>query len=439
MTEPTPIARLTRVQLYELVWSTPATKLVKTLGVSDVAIAKRCRRLGVPRPQRGYWAKLESGKACAKPALPPKPPTVEAQFAASANEPIAASTALPKTGSALHPLASEFLAALEKAPLGYDKQRVHLEERALPKAEISKSQAPRAARTFHALLALVEPRGIAFVKSRSKYETGRFRKRNADLHLKIEEGLVERVERSGRRSGYNAVWRQENKVAGGRLAFLLNPESYGQSTEKRWTESEQLPLETIVSEMAKAIVAHYAELEKKREDEAIRREKEQLEWEIRRKQEEEAEALRRKEKAERKHTETVETAVHSRREDLLHASEWWRIHQSMGAFIAECERRWRADQAENLSPAQQAWVNWAHEVARLVSPFETGYPDPAKDGAFDPAMVPFGGPYPELRKFPRPPTMPEIPAPIVVRESYGSPVPSPDPKPYPFWLRYQRR
>lgn len=44
--------------LKKMVWSTPRRALAQALGVSDVAIAKRCKRLGILMPPRGYWAKL---------------------------------------------------------------------------------------------------------------------------------------------------------------------------------------------------------------------------------------------------------------------------------------------------------------------------------------------------------------------------------------------
>lgn len=44
---------LSREDLYELVWSKPMADLAKDFGISDVALAKRCRRLGVPVPGRG--------------------------------------------------------------------------------------------------------------------------------------------------------------------------------------------------------------------------------------------------------------------------------------------------------------------------------------------------------------------------------------------------
>lgn len=47
-------------------------KLVHDIGVSDVAIAKACRKAGVPLPGRGHWAKSEKQRQ-----RKPKPPKVE--------------------------------------------------------------------------------------------------------------------------------------------------------------------------------------------------------------------------------------------------------------------------------------------------------------------------------------------------------------------------
>lgn len=38
----------------------PMVEVAKLLGVSDRAIAKRCKLLDVERPPLGYWAKAEN-------------------------------------------------------------------------------------------------------------------------------------------------------------------------------------------------------------------------------------------------------------------------------------------------------------------------------------------------------------------------------------------
>jgi len=63
-------ASLNREELYALVWAEPMLKVAARFGVSSSYMARVCSQLQVPRPERGYWAKLEVGKAPATPALP---------------------------------------------------------------------------------------------------------------------------------------------------------------------------------------------------------------------------------------------------------------------------------------------------------------------------------------------------------------------------------
>ena len=61
---------VSREELYELVWSIPMTKVAEKFLVSGSYMARVCSVLNVPRPERGYWAKLEVGRAPARPVLP---------------------------------------------------------------------------------------------------------------------------------------------------------------------------------------------------------------------------------------------------------------------------------------------------------------------------------------------------------------------------------
>ena len=60
---------VTREELHMLVWSMPTLEVADLLGVSDVAIGKRCKKLGVTKPPRGYWRKVEVGLL--EPEIPP--------------------------------------------------------------------------------------------------------------------------------------------------------------------------------------------------------------------------------------------------------------------------------------------------------------------------------------------------------------------------------
>ena len=62
-----------REVLHELVWTAPVLELSRRLGVSDVGLAKLCRRAAIPVPGRGYWARTESGQTIGRVPLPAAP------------------------------------------------------------------------------------------------------------------------------------------------------------------------------------------------------------------------------------------------------------------------------------------------------------------------------------------------------------------------------
>lgn len=47
-------------KLEKLLWEKPAVLVAKEIGVSSSAVKKRCKRLDISTPSRGYWAKLRS-------------------------------------------------------------------------------------------------------------------------------------------------------------------------------------------------------------------------------------------------------------------------------------------------------------------------------------------------------------------------------------------
>jgi hypothetical protein len=53
-----------------MIWKEPISKVAPRFNISNVALAKICRKHGIPRPPHGYWAKLTADKPVTRIALP---------------------------------------------------------------------------------------------------------------------------------------------------------------------------------------------------------------------------------------------------------------------------------------------------------------------------------------------------------------------------------
>lgn len=118
---------LTRNELFEKVWTTPILKLAMEYGLSDVGLAKICKRMEIPRPERGYWQKLEVGKTPPRPKLKPLTPRGVNKVVISPNRKIkhlknieieTAIIPCPERLEDAHPLSLKTIRALETAKTG---------------------------------------------------------------------------------------------------------------------------------------------------------------------------------------------------------------------------------------------------------------------------------------------------------------------------------
>jgi ankyrin repeat protein len=62
--------RYDRVVLYDQAWLQPVQHVARSYGISGVRLAEICRRLRVPVPPRGHWARVRNGARVKKPSLP---------------------------------------------------------------------------------------------------------------------------------------------------------------------------------------------------------------------------------------------------------------------------------------------------------------------------------------------------------------------------------
>jgi hypothetical protein len=385
---------LSRQELYDLVWASPINNVAADFGVTETVVKNHCNNRRVPRPTLRYWKKLAAG---IKPHKKPLPPTPQEVFEIEAQRRVPKTLALPEPGAPLHPLATALLAKLNKTKLG-DQKLIHLKEPIFPEITVSKALVERAARAFHVILQSLEPLGIEFKKYQGMFDPGFFKRGNDRLFFFIDETLVDhtRVERKC----YYWNW-ATGGTPSGHLAFTYKPSRWGQNEEKVFAETNRLKLERVLSEVVVAIRQHFLNRQRERIQQAIDRKKWQEEAERRHREWAAAEVIRQQKEKEQAHVNAIKSVIGARKQDLIKAAEWWSRSRKIAGFIEECDRRWKCPTGE-LNSEQAAWLDWAREIANSMSPFTTGYPEPAKHGAFDASTIPFGGPYPSARNFPGP-------------------------------------
>lgn len=201
-----------RDELYEEVWTTPMQTLAKKYGISDVGLAKTCRKLFIPLPGRGYWARKEAGQKVERLALPPLKERIVLQKPTPRPEPPklsdfaepeeitqieqleqTAGEALLKRGSLSHPLIVEARGAFKHAQVSESKI-LWTRERCLD-IRVSKDRLDRAFRIMAGIISALEDRGFAVA-----VETRRQEKQEVQTVAKIygqviRFGLTEKIER----------------------------------------------------------------------------------------------------------------------------------------------------------------------------------------------------------------------------------------------------
>ena len=53
---------ISREELYKKIWSKPITHIAREYCISDSAIIKICKKMDIPRPRPGHWAKIKHGQ-----------------------------------------------------------------------------------------------------------------------------------------------------------------------------------------------------------------------------------------------------------------------------------------------------------------------------------------------------------------------------------------
>lgn len=292
--------RITREDLYAQVWAEPATKVAARYGISSTALAKICRKLRVPTPDRGYWALHAVGRAPVKPRLGPPGPNTNLVYDLvhrAPSVPVSSTETSPRLGVEVpetigdkHPITEQLEDLLRKQARAKNAGVVRpaTEHRCID-VSASAGTADRVVRIVDALVHACEARGHRFEltpvsPSRDPYGsrsvTGSFTKLvvgDQPVKFHIEE-IIDRVPTvdpkvpatSAFSSRYN---RMVELRPSGRLELAID--TYGGGVEQRtWRDGRSRRLEHSLGAFIEA-VERVADWCTRRDQETKRREEEQ--------------------------------------------------------------------------------------------------------------------------------------------------------------------
>ena len=354
-------------ELFEKVWETPMVKLAHDIGVSDVAVAKACRKASIPLPGRGHWAKSEKQRQ-----RKPKPPAVEgkvrfqvldrdtlpAKTGTDSNSPIVRRTIeAPSQLTEPHALVSQWLKSAKTSKLK-DGYLDYAGKRVL-NVMISSTLIERCAILFDALIKESEVEGYSWeINAEGKtIVTVNGEPMAVRLMERLDKDPIPPPPPPKRRPG--APWEpnfmssrspQFEWTSTGELTFQIEARmDYGE--RKNWKDTKTASLEKKLSSILAGLSSASVSISALREKEEAR----EREW---------AEDERRRVERAR----NLETQRRLRR-NLVKHTELWERAERLRAFIKGVENRM------NLSPLveqemAQTWVDWAHKQADLLDPMQ---------------------------------------------------------------------
>jgi hypothetical protein len=351
--------RLTRAELYEKVWATPVRTLAKEFGMSDVGLAKICRKHDIPIPPLGYWRKKETGNKAVPPPLPAAKNGLETldiyvrerlppELAALAAEP-AAEIAIPAE------LSHEFVTRTEKLLTSgkeNEKRLIVPKNGTLLHVLVSREQMSRALRIMNALFLALEERGqsVSWPKEEEAAltlgvdgETVRF------CVLEITESLRHVLTPAEQKHPWMAP-KWDYKLTG-KLQFRVGNLPYSAGVRGTWSDGKCHRLEKCIGDFIVGLRVASAAIKKNRQE----TEERERRWEEERKQQEEQ---RRK------------AAEHKRKAEFVtELMRNWKEAQNVRTFakaLSECASKLELSDEEE-SEIQQV-VDWTTEYAEFLDP-----------------------------------------------------------------------
>lgn len=350
-----------RETLYELVWTIPLTKLAVRFGVSDVAMKKVCKKLQVPVPGVGYWAKVNAGHVQERKPLPEATGNVPHTHFFQQNStgvyyrpqksevrpPVNATIKVEPELVRPHRLVANTLKALARQKPDIDNMLIVTGHDCLD-VRVSPLQMDRALRILDAVVKGLDDRGYSVSAGvSSQYHTS-VTVDGVELGFRLKERST-RVKRQQQQlpDKRGLTWeRTTDLLPTGELRLEIMVFDYIRlGVKTTWSDGKMQRLEACLDEFvvglrvaAKAKAEYEAKRERERREDTERAIRRQIEEQRRREEEE-------------------------RIKELLRQVDLWIRSQQVRAFVATFK-----DNRTELDVGTAKWLEWAEGVADRMDP-----------------------------------------------------------------------
>ncbi len=381
--------RITRGQLYEKVWSIPMSKLAQEFGISDVGLARICKKNGIPRPSLGYWAKVAYGHEVKQTPLPPLSPGGKELIEIAPREKnehywadgvwpdLDQKTAEIKERSAEINSAwtsKKQHAAVSNARAIYHDYRVNYDGVIYPRSvcplemTVTRKALPRAFLLFNKVLLELESLGA--IISAAPEETVRIEILGETLKLRIRERIrrrevIEKRKRmpvldSYRNFGGSSTYESKHYEYDptNELCIIVScPECWSLS-DRRWCDTSVSKLEDRLTTVLAGIFKVVSRARQRR-----------LEQEETKQRQAEGRQARRERLARWEEKQAKIEQEKARVEELYQQAVDWRDSQRIRTYIQGVEKEALKNKADCIPHEMNSWIDWAKKQADRLDPF----------------------------------------------------------------------
>lgn len=366
--------KLTRAELYQMVWQKPMIRLAQEFGITGNGLAKICDRLDVPYPPRGYWAKKEAGKPVVTFKLPPRkqgipetvdirptPPKTNLQSrferVPTATIEQAGTMAVPESLDNLHPQVRAWIAEHKRQQKEREQESKRRRHEVWWSPRLLPDLTERDLYRFRVTSAIFRSIEKAGGKIESAPITGKVTFL-IDGH-KVECSIVEKMVKSLKQSDEQRKWtaypnhHQSGLESSGYLRVGIT--TYLDGQRPQWSETDKTKMEKWLPEIVGVIIAAGPILEKVKRDR------------------EESERRYREEEARRYELRRLKEIDDKRWNKFCDFAANWEERARLQAFLAEIEDRF-ADEGDVTVSDQplSEWIAWAKARITALDPFRSG-------------------------------------------------------------------